>query len=213
MQGPRIRRWLQPIAAAPACPGGVSGWKMARHSCARRVGCCAAVEGSRSPARVRDVLHCARPRSDDPDVQVRQAAYLEALRRSGSVDLIEFGRFYEVVRTRPLCNSRSEGPSHSRKAHTHGAGRRPRREGSDVSLASHSLIDTLTGSMDAAVVVPNDSDLASPVAYARSRIPVGTINPHGPHPVAGKLRPPQDAGMRALVPSTVPGLPPRQPAP
>ncbi len=101
---------------------------MARHSCARRVGCCAAVEGSRSPARVRDVLHCARPRSDDPDVQVRQAAYLEALRRSGSVDLIEFGRFYEVVRTRPLCNSRSEGPSHSRKAHTHGAGRRPRRE-------------------------------------------------------------------------------------
>lgn len=44
-------------------------------------------------------------------------------------------------------------------------------------VASHLLIDTLTGAIDAAVVISNDSDLAYPIAFARERLPVGLVNP------------------------------------
>ncbi|WP_202864786.1 PIN domain-containing protein [Rothia uropygioeca] len=54
-----------------------------------------------------------------------------------------------------------------------------RREGkgSDVNVASHLLIDILTGTIDAAVVISNDSDLAYPVTFARDRVPIGLVNP------------------------------------
>lgn len=50
-------------------------------------------------------------------------------------------------------------------------------KGSDVNLATHLLVDVLSGSVDAAVVVSNDSDLALPVRTARERVPVGMVNP------------------------------------
>jgi len=37
------------------------------------------------------------------------------------------------------------------------------------------LVDVLTGVVDAAVVVSNDSDLEFPVSYARTRVPVGLV--------------------------------------
>lgn len=52
-------------------------------------------------------------------------------------------------------------------------------KGSDVNVASHLLLDVLSGHVDAAVVVSNDSDLAFPVRAARDRVPVGTVNPRG----------------------------------
>ena len=39
-------------------------------------------------------------------------------------------------------------------------------KGSDVNVAAHLLVDVLTGVVDAAVVVSNDSDLEFPVSYA-----------------------------------------------
>lgn len=54
---------------------------------------------------------------------------------------------------------------------------RREEKGSDVNVASHLLIDVLTGQIDAAVVISNDSDLAFPVQFARTRVPVGLINP------------------------------------
>ena len=50
-------------------------------------------------------------------------------------------------------------------------------QGSDVNVASHPLVDTLTGTIDAAVVTNNDSDLAYPIACARERLPFGLVNP------------------------------------
>ncbi|MDR2380953.1 MAG: hypothetical protein LBE08_07245 [Bifidobacteriaceae bacterium] len=44
-------------------------------------------------------------------------------------------------------------------------------------LATNLLLDALSGSVEAALVISNDSDLALPVAKARSAIPVGVINP------------------------------------
>jgi hypothetical protein len=60
-------------------------------------------------------------------------------------------------------------------------------KGSDVNVASHLLIDTLTERINAAVVVSNDSDLAYAVSQARIRIPVGIVNPQR-KPTAGKLK-------------------------
>ena len=50
---------------------------------------------------------------------------------------------------------------------------------SDVNLASHLLIDLFMESIDAAIIVSNDADLSFPIKFARTRIPVGVINPWG----------------------------------
>lgn len=50
-------------------------------------------------------------------------------------------------------------------------------KGSDVNVASHLLLDVLQGTVDAAVVISNDSDLTFPIRAVRDRVPVGLINP------------------------------------
>lgn len=50
-------------------------------------------------------------------------------------------------------------------------------KGSDVNVVSHLLLDVLTGAVDAAVVVSNDSDLQLPLQESRRRVPVGSVNP------------------------------------
>jgi len=59
-------------------------------------------------------------------------------------------------------------------------------KGSDVNLAAHLLVDVLSDSVDAAVVISNDSDLRFPVSYARTKVPVGLVNPTGSR-LAGAL--------------------------
>ncbi|WP_260303500.1 hypothetical protein [Rathayibacter sp. PhB127] len=46
-----------------------------------------------------------------------------------------------------------------------------------MNVASHLLIDVLERSVDAAVVISNDSDLEFPIREARRRVPVGVVNP------------------------------------
>lgn len=60
-------------------------------------------------------------------------------------------------------------------------------KGSDVNVASHLLLDVLTGAVDAAIVISNDSDLRFPIEEARQRVPVGTVNP-SPNRLAGDLK-------------------------
>ena len=50
-------------------------------------------------------------------------------------------------------------------------------KGSDVNVASHLLLDTLGGHIEAAIVISNDSDLGLPIRETRLRVPVGTVNP------------------------------------
>ena len=47
------------------------------------------------------------------------------------------------------------------------------KKGSDVNVAAHLLVDVLTGVVDGAVVISNDSDLEFPVSYARTRVAAG----------------------------------------
>jgi hypothetical protein len=60
-------------------------------------------------------------------------------------------------------------------------------KGTDVNVASHLLMDVLTGAVDGAMIISNDSDLRFPIEQARERVPVGVVNP-SPNHLAGSLR-------------------------
>lgn len=137
-----------------------------------------------------------------------QDVYLLALRRSRSVDWIEYGKFYDKAKTRPLAR---KGPAPYYKPVVVAAnspvmvqdargvdvpGARfmvtisdREEKGSDVNVASHLLLDALTQppTIDAAIVVSNDSDLAFPIKEARKRLVVGVVNPQAGR-TAGSLR-------------------------
>jgi hypothetical protein len=53
-------------------------------------------------------------------------------------------------------------------------------KGSDVNLASYLLLDAFRGDFEIAVVVSNDTDLATPISMVVNEfhLPVGLLNPH-----------------------------------
>lgn len=157
-------------------------------------------------SRVDRVVYCTALRDRDGDTTslADQSTYLGALQLHGSVDHIEYGVYVSRIKngvlvdrtTSPLAVIEAPGPA--------GLPARPVRlangatgllvgvqcfeeKGSDVNVGTHLMYDVLTGRVDAAIVVSNDSDLALPVRLARQRVPVGTINP-GLRPLAGRLR-------------------------
>jgi hypothetical protein len=142
-----------------------------------------------------------------------QDIYLRALRAADSVDLIEYGTYVSRVKQAPLAVKASSQSRRPEVVHPQwpvmvqdGAGRpindavflvsyaHREEKGSDVNIASHLLVDVLTGAVDAAIVVSNDSDLKFPIQYARTRVPVGLINPSD-NPTAGALRGNPDDGV------------------
>jgi uncharacterized LabA/DUF88 family protein len=134
-----------------------------------------------------------------------QDIYLKALVAANSVDHIAYGRYVARVKYAPLAlkaASRSGGPQvvHPQwPVMVQDANGNPipdatfmvsyahrEEKGSDVNVAAHLLVDVLTGVVDAAVIVSNDSDLEFPAAYARGRVPVGLVNPSSNY-LAGAL--------------------------
>jgi hypothetical protein len=135
-----------------------------------------------------------------------QDIYLRALKAGNSVDLIEYGTYVARVKQAPLAVRASTQNSRPEVVHpqwpivvqdAHGkpvtdavfmvSYAHREEKGSDVNVASHLLVDVLSGGVDAAIVVSNDSDLKFPVRYARTRVPVGVINPSDNY-TAGALR-------------------------
>lgn len=165
-------------------------------------------------AQIERVVYCSAPIDQglNPSGYAKQFLYFQALQQSGSVDLVEFGKYQTGVRYRPLAVKKDPGgielvspawpvmvqaPMGTSRADAafmvsilH-----QEEKGSDVNVATHLLTDVLTGAVDAAVVISNDSDLKLPVHIARERVPVGLVNPHG-NRHAGDLRgqPGQGAG-------------------
>jgi len=132
--------------------------------------------------------------ASNPVGQREQDVYLRALERSGSVTQISYGNYVARVATAPLATAGRNGKpviSHPQwplmvqdgaeqdvpDARFMASIARREEKGSDVNVASHLLIDVLTGALDAAVVISNDSDLAYPVTFARGRVPIGLVNP------------------------------------
>ncbi|MFD6155642.1 NYN domain-containing protein [Nocardia sp. NPDC060256] len=141
---------------------------------------------------------------DNPVGANEQDVYLRALQLAKSIDELSLGSYVHRATTAPLATSGKKG----RPELTHpawplmiqnGQGTpepnavfmvsiaRREEKGSDVNVASHLLLDVLQGTVDAAVVISNDSDLEFPICEARRRVPVGTVNPTMSFP-AGRLR-------------------------
>jgi hypothetical protein len=133
-----------------------------------------------------------------------QDIYLKALLAAGSVDHIEYGTYVSRVKTAPLAVRDQHGrpvlvsPTWPVMVQD-GQGRavpgavfmvsyaNREEQGSDVNVAAHLLLDVLAGSIDAGLVISNDSDLRLPVEQARLHVPVGVINPTRNY-LAGDLR-------------------------
>lgn len=66
---------------------------------------------------------------------------------------------------------------------------RTEEKGSDVNLATCLLVDCFDKDFDEAVVISNDSDLASPIEKVVNQFGkvVGVINPHPKKGLSGKL--------------------------
>lgn len=164
-------------------------WLNQSASLDRIVYCTARVSGARNPTSAAD-----------------QNVYIRALRAHGSVDVIEFGTFVSRAKFAPLVRPvpttyrptlvRPDWPLMLKDANTDQdlpdltfmvSYLHNEEKGSDVNLGTHLLLDVLQQSVDAAIVVSNDSDLKLPVREARQRVPVGVINP-SPSQVAGDLK-------------------------
>lgn len=157
-------------------------------------------------ASVERVVYCTA-RIDgrsNPEGHEEQDVYLKAIRANGVVDLIEYGHYVSRVKKAPLATADHKGrpvlaqanwpvvvqdqsgsPVHNARFMVSYAYRE--EKGSDVNVASHLLLDVLQESVDAAIVISNDSDLRFPIQQARTRVPVGTVNP-SPSRLAGDLK-------------------------
>ena len=111
--------------------------------------------------------------ADDPGKPQRQSIYFRALNTLGNVKIV-YGHFLSHAVLMPETTRQKQL-----------TGRRVRvlkteEKGSDVNLASYLLRDAYSGHFDQALVLTNDSDLATPVKMVRDEVgkPVTILNPH-----------------------------------
>lgn len=187
------------------CGRGTTGWRWL--DVRSLVSSAISRQGGWSGATLERVVYCTA-RVDavtNPSAHADQDVYLKALRATGSVDWIEYGNY--VARTKVGLIATDDPVTRKPVIQTSawplmiqdGSGAKVpsarfmvrylhlEEKGSDVNLASHLLLDVLSGAVDAAVVVSNDSDLAFPIRTVRDRVPVGLINPRGGAYTAGDL--------------------------
>lgn len=193
------------------CGRGTAGWRWLDIR-AMLEGVVSAHSGWPTIADSRVVFCTARIRGrDNVDSQRDQDTYLRALVQHGAVDVIEFGTYVARTATAPLATADRRGRPVLTEARwplmvRDGQGvdvpratfmasvARREEKGSDVNVASHMLVDVLGGSVDAAVVVSNDSDLKMPVDVVRQHVPLGLVNPTKGYP-AGALNAAPSTGV------------------
>jgi hypothetical protein len=113
-----------------------------------------------------------KPRPGNPQQAQRQQIYFRALETIPSLSL-HYGHFITRPAMRMVVNPRRRGPKFVEVWTTE-------EKGSDVSLATHLLIDGFRARYDVAILISNDSDLKEPVQFVREELqaPVGVLNPH-----------------------------------
>lgn len=110
-------------------------------------------------------------RPDNPDQPARQLTYLRALQTLPGLN-IYYGTFRPRIKTRRLAEPVPGLPEYVRILDSE-------EKGTDVNLATRLLVDGFDGAYQQAVVVSNDSDLASPMRYVREVLgrKVSVVNP------------------------------------
>ncbi len=156
------------------------------------------------------LVYCTAPRDreGDPSSRADQWTYVSALQHSNDRVTVTDGKYAPRIKSGIIVDKNGRQP---RRVPSPGAAHLPtwlpveevpgpaghpellasvstfEEKGSDVNVASHLLIDVLTGQIDAAIVFSNDSDLRFPLAEARLHVPVATVNP-SPSRTATDLR-------------------------
>jgi uncharacterized LabA/DUF88 family protein len=132
--------------------------------------------------RIRYFTARVRAPSGDPGKPQRQDIFIRALRTIPGLTL-HFGTFLSHPKFMPLLHPAPGGPQTVEVLRTD-------EKGSDVNLATYLLVDGFEHDYDIAVIVSNDSDLATPIQMVREKLglQVGVINPQRDHAVAWALK-------------------------
>lgn len=122
-----------------------------------------------------------RARSTNPNQPQRQQVYLRALHTLSKVE-IYYGVYRDRTKTRPLAEPIPGMPRFVTVLDSE-------EKGSDVNLATRLLVDGFERDFEQAVVVSNDSDLASPIRYIRDQLQleVVVVNPDRKNVTHGDL--------------------------
>ena len=112
-----------------------------------------------------------RPRPDNPGQPQRQLTYIRALHTLDNLK-IYYGTFRHRTKRRRLVGPLPGLPTYVEVEDWE-------EKGTDVNLATRLLVDGFRGGFEQAVVLSNDSDLASPIRYVRDElgIRVVVVNP------------------------------------
>lgn len=181
--------------ARDQCGRGSAGWRWL--DVRSLIATVVAQQAAWSGAVIDRIVYCTAriDAATNPSGFADQDVYLKALLASGSVDHIEYGNYvsnlkYTVLARRDPITKRPVVVTADWPVKIQDGSGAPvpdarfmvsylhqEEKGSDVNVASHLLLDTLSGAVDAAVVVSNDSDLGFPVRHARSIVPIGLVNP------------------------------------
>ncbi len=118
---------------------------------------------------------------EDPSQPQRQQAYLRALETLPRLQ-IHYGVFRRREPVYKLRRQIPGLPTHVRVLVTE-------EKRSDVNLATRLLIDGFNERYEQAIVISNDSDLATPIQAVRDElgIKIGVVNPDGRNPTQGDL--------------------------
>ena len=112
-----------------------------------------------------------KARPDNPYQPQRQQIYLRALAATQAVD-IHYGTFRDRTKTRPLASPIHGVPRYVTVLDSE-------EKGTDVNLATRLLVEGFERDYEQAVIISNDSDLASPMRYVRDvlKLEVVVVNP------------------------------------
>lgn len=153
------------------------------------------------------------PTANDPDVHIRQATWFNAQLQVSPLVNIHYGHF---LRHRVLMENANPPPARIPVWKTE-------EKGSDVNLALHVLNDAWLDRYDCAVIVSNDSDLATALEMVKTRHnkKIGIITPGAPlrktswalEQHANFVRTIRVSALRqAQLPQTIPGTGLHKPA-
>jgi uncharacterized LabA/DUF88 family protein len=128
--------------------------------------------------RIKSFTARVKARPSKPDTAAHQHAYLRALDTIPEVE-IYFGHYLSHVQRLPLAMPGGGLLTVGGKTQFVDV-LREEEKGTDVALAAHLLHDAHRGMFDVAVVISNDSDLASAIELVTRdlKVPVGVVNPH-----------------------------------
>jgi NYN domain len=121
-------------------------------------------------------------RPNNPGSRIRQQTYLRALATVPSIT-VHFGHYLSHPVRLPQATPDGDLLLKDGKPQFTCV-LKAEEKGSDVNLASHLVHDAHRGMFEAAVVISNDSDLATPISIVREDLGlvVGVANPHAENP-------------------------------